>query len=68
VAGEAVFCAVFARVHCFWAIIAWLIRPRSDLVRKDLHCLQLPSFAMWRAFPTADYYEGSAPCPALVAG
>src|SRR5262249_32425363 len=28
----------FARVFCFWAIIVWLIRPHSGLVRIDQHC------------------------------
>ena len=47
----------FCQGLCFWAIIAWLIRPHSGLVRIDQHCSQLPSFAMWLAFPTSDYYE-----------
>src|SRR5215468_3108310 len=35
-------------------------------LHTDQHCSSLPSFALWLAFPTADYYEGSAPYPALV--
>ena len=52
----------FCQGLCFWAIIAWLLRPHSGLVRIDQHGSQLPSFAMWLAFPTSDYYEDSAPC------
>src|SRR5712691_9152735 len=36
-------------------------------LHDDQHCSSLPSFAMWLAFPTSDYYEGSAPYAALVA-
>ena len=55
--------AASARVFCFWAMSAWLLRPHSGFVRIDQHCSSLPSFALWLAFPTSDYYEGSAPCP-----
>ena len=29
-------------------------------LHADRHCSSLPSFALWWAFPTSDYYEGSA--------
>ena len=38
------------------------------LERSTYALLGAPSFAMWPAFPTSDYYEGSAPRPALAAG
>ena len=42
----------------------WVGGQSEDSIESVL----LPSFPMWSAFPTSDYYEGSAPRPAVAAG
>ena len=42
-----------------------LARPSSEAVRLCSALTSLPSFAMRPTFPTADYYDGATPRPAL---
>ena len=51
----------------FSTLIVGFLHPFSGVI-CFVPTHRLPSFAMWPAFPTSDYYEGSAPRPALAAG
>ena len=53
---------------CFSAIFVGFIHPFSGVVRFVPHSSDCPPCAMWPAFPTSDYYEGSATRPTLAEG